>query len=207
MTQSVIENQTMYSCGSLAPKMKKSSGGCGDCTFRKPSEPWEAADGCLYLAAELAKTHPEKVMSLLPKMAEAARHKHYTLHYHFLETVAKLLPVIGKNMGKKNFKPFLEGFFDALFYALESDNSPAASCASQDCLRNLADWLGINILKGRVDQYNTNYTTLLDQILTDIPPSSSMMSSMPRPGFAASPSMTIPRPQQQLGGTPTGSPK
>ena len=203
------ENQTMYSCGSLAPKMKKSSGGgCGDCTFRKPSEPWEAADGCLYLAAELASVHPVMVMTLLPKMAEAARHKHYTLHYHFLESLAKLLPVLGRNMGKSNFKPFLERFFDPLFYAVESDNSPAASCASQDCLRNLGEWLGINILKGRVDQYNTNYSMLLDHILCSSPSKPSMMPSMSRPGFAAGGSpMTIPRPNQQLGGTPTGSPK
>merc|ERR1711997_359192 len=51
------ENQTMYSCGSLAPKMKRSvggGGGCTDCKFKKPSEPWEAADGCLYLLCELS---------------------------------------------------------------------------------------------------------------------------------------------------------
>ena len=37
----------MYSCGSLAPKMHrgKRGGGCMDHQFRKPSEPWEKADG------------------------------------------------------------------------------------------------------------------------------------------------------------------
>ncbi|UYV78378.1 hypothetical protein LAZ67_16001125, partial [Cordylochernes scorpioides] len=36
-------NQTMYSCGSLAPKMK--AGGCSSGHyFRRPSEPWEKAD-------------------------------------------------------------------------------------------------------------------------------------------------------------------
>ena len=37
----------MYSCGSLAPKMGRGSrgGGCMDHQFRKPSEPWELADG------------------------------------------------------------------------------------------------------------------------------------------------------------------
>ena len=36
----------MYSCGSLAPKMGRGSGGgCMDHKFRKPPEPWELADG------------------------------------------------------------------------------------------------------------------------------------------------------------------
>ena len=34
----------MYSCGSLAPKMRR-GGGCADHLFRKPAEPWEKADG------------------------------------------------------------------------------------------------------------------------------------------------------------------
>lgn len=46
------ENQQMYSCGSLAPKMHR--GGCTDAKFRKPSEPWEFADGCVHLLAELS---------------------------------------------------------------------------------------------------------------------------------------------------------
>ena len=200
------ENQTMYSCGSLAPKMKKSSGGCGDCTFRKPSEPWEAADGCLYLACELSTAFPEMVSGLLPKMAEAMRHRHYTLHFHLLETMAKLLPVLGKNMGKRYFKPHLERFFDALFYACESDNSPAASVASQDCLKNLAEFLGVNILKGRVEQYNPNYSMLLNQVLQTPASVMTMPTSVFGAANASSP-MTIPRPKQQLGGTPTGSPK
>lgn len=33
----------MYSCGSLAPKMR--AGGCMDHQFRRPPEPWEIADG------------------------------------------------------------------------------------------------------------------------------------------------------------------
>ena len=48
-------DQTMYSCGSLAPKMSK--GGCTDCRFRKDPEPWETADGSVLLLCEL--THIE----------------------------------------------------------------------------------------------------------------------------------------------------
>lgn len=34
----------MYSCGSLAPKLKR-KGGCMDCGYQRPQEPWELSDG------------------------------------------------------------------------------------------------------------------------------------------------------------------
>ena len=44
----------MYSCGSLAPKMGRGrSGGCMDHQFRKPSEPWELADGYVWVCTHL----------------------------------------------------------------------------------------------------------------------------------------------------------
>ena len=205
------ENQTMYSCGSLAPKMKRGGGGggCTDAKFRKPSEPWEAADGCLFLLAELSKTPnlAEILSNLLPKVEEAGRHRHYTMHYHLLETLAKIIPILAKNLGKKYFKPHVESFFDPLFYASDNDNYLAAASASQDCLKSLADFLGVNILKGRVDLYNHNYSRQLVSILEGGPMMNPMMGS--RPGFGqASQPMSIPsKPvQPSLGGTPTGSP-
>ena len=205
------ENQTMYSCGSLAPKMKRSAGGgCTDAKFRKPSEPWEAADGCLYLMAELShhKNLIEPVASLLPQVEEAARHRHYTMHFHLLQSLAKVLPMLAKNLGKKYFKPHLERFFDPLFYACDNDNYLAAASASQDCLRFLADFLGVNILKGRVEQYNPNFIPMLNQVLDstgffhggDI-------RNPTMTGRAAMPMMIPKAGQPSLGGTPTGSPK
>ncbi len=160
----------MYSCGSLAPKMKKSStgGGCGDCKFKKPSEPWEAADGCLWLMTEMSACQlnlVEDISKLLPHLAEALRQRHYTMHYHFLETMAKVLPILAQNLGKKHFKPHLELFFDSLFYAAENEDHPSANAASRECLRLLANWIGINILRGRVENYNPNYINTLNEIL------------------------------------------
>jgi hypothetical protein len=39
-------DQQMFSCGSLAPKLKR-KGGCMDCGFMRPQEPWELTDGAL----------------------------------------------------------------------------------------------------------------------------------------------------------------
>jgi len=36
-------DQQMYSCGSLAPKMKR--GGCMDANFHRATQPWERSDG------------------------------------------------------------------------------------------------------------------------------------------------------------------
>jgi len=211
------ENQTMYSCGSLAPKMRrKGGGGCSDGgKFKKPSEPWEAADGCLYLVCELSSivALAQSLSELLPSIEEAARHRHYTMHYHFLETLAKVLPVIGKGLGKKFFKPHIERFFDPLFYANENENYLAASTASQDCFRQLAEFLGINILRGRVEQYNPNYSRQLEAILQDTSGhftgsghGNPMMMSHPSTP-PSSGAIMIPRPSQpSLGGTPKGSP-
>ncbi|KAK4530008.1 hypothetical protein CCYA_CCYA03G0865 [Cyanidiococcus yangmingshanensis] len=50
-------NQTMYSCGSLAPKMRARHQrvGCMDCTYTREPEPWECTDGALYLWRHLAE--------------------------------------------------------------------------------------------------------------------------------------------------------
>ncbi|CAI8020847.1 hypothetical protein GBAR_LOCUS12428 [Geodia barretti] len=41
----------MYSCGSLAPKMRK--GGCMDTHFQRPVEPWEKTEGSVLLFAHI----------------------------------------------------------------------------------------------------------------------------------------------------------
>lgn len=46
---------------------------------------------CVHLLAALSQqpSYVEKVSSLLPLMADATRHKEYSQHYNFLETVLK----------------------------------------------------------------------------------------------------------------------
>ena len=64
----------MYSCGSLAPKMGKrrgGGGGCSDSKFQKPAEPWEFADGCVHLHAELTaiEAHRQQLARLLVQVS------------------------------------------------------------------------------------------------------------------------------------------
>lgn len=191
------ENQTMYSCGSLAPKMQRS--GCGGGHFKKAPEPWEAADGCVFLAAELAAvdgTCAEAVSNLLPRIEEAANHKHYTMHLYFIETVAKLLPTIAEAIGKRLFKPHLERFFRPIFYGWASDNA-LASAACRECLFRLSNYLGPSILRGRVEQYDPNLLAMLQE---------AVVASSPYIPQNQALSVVIPD-HPSLGGTPTGSPR
>ncbi|XP_070576630.1 uncharacterized protein [Ptychodera flava] len=156
-------DKQMYSCGSLAPKMGR-GGGCMDHKFRRPSEPWELCDGCTILLSELSGIQQpiaSQISNFLPLVAEAARKHHYTEHVHFLETVCKQLPVLAKNVGKRFFKPHIELFLDPVFYSLSCDNALTSSAASQ-CLNHLSQFLGPNILRGRVEQYNPSYLEKLE---------------------------------------------
>lgn len=50
--------QVMYSCGSLAPKLRR-GGGCMDHGFSRPKEPWEETDGALRLWSKMAQSGTE----------------------------------------------------------------------------------------------------------------------------------------------------
>ncbi|GFY50792.1 uncharacterized protein TNIN_184751 [Trichonephila inaurata madagascariensis] len=135
-------NQQMYSCGSLAPKMGR-GGGCSDHKFKKPSEPWELADGCVHLVAELSQINEltSQICEIIPLLHEAATYKHYTHHVCLLESLCKQLPNLCKGIGKQHFKQNLELFLNDIFYSLTCENILASSAASQ-CLTLLSQYVG-----------------------------------------------------------------
>ncbi len=178
------ENKQMYSCGSLAPKMGRGGGGggCTDAKFRKPSEPWECADGCVHLLAELltALCPPPKsggrlsgppkeegpsstLHPLLAEVACACQMRHYASHPSFLETTMRRLPDAAKCLDKRTFKLYLEEFVEPAFYCCDLGDEAAAgggasgsgrlaAAAAEQCLRFLSSHLGPNILRGRIEQ-------------------------------------------------------
>ena len=196
--------------GSLAPKMSRGSGGCSDCKFQRVSELWEKADGAIYLIGELSaleECRPKLTTSIL-KAAEACRRHHYVSHFSLIETMLKTLPSLADNLGKRVFKgQFLEEFLDCLFYALDSREHALASAAATHCLAFLSDFVGPNILRGRVEQYNPRYVSLLDG--NSIPFTTAAIPARP----LVAPPSTLPIPMDtkerrpSLGGTPTNSPR
>ena len=160
-------NQQMYSCGSLAPKMGRArGGGCMDHSFKRASEPWEAADGCVYLLSELV-SYPEavdRVKEYIPHMLAVTEHKHYAHHLHLFETLNKVTPVIAKGLTKRIFKQYLEQFLNVVFYSLACENALTKS-AAVECLQFLNNFVGASILRGRIEQYNPTYMRLLNENL------------------------------------------
>ena len=157
------ENQVMYSCGSLAPKMGR--GGCSDARFKKPSEPWEFSDGCVHLLAELLTSEAKnKFHSYLSALSSACSIRHYTMHYSFLETTLKRLPAMADGLGKRFFKPYLDDFMEPTLYACKSDNV-LAKFAAEEFLRFLSVYLGPNILRGRIEREDARFVNVLEDVL------------------------------------------
>ncbi|KAL3213908.1 hypothetical protein MRX96_007314 [Rhipicephalus microplus] len=157
--QALHTNQPAYSCESLAPR----AGLPTDWNYRKPSEPWELADGCIHLIAELSQV-PQvstSVAEFLPALSEASRHRHYVHHVVLLETLCSQLPNIVKGVGKRVFKMHIELFLEPIFYSLNCENALTSSAASQ-CLNQLASLFGPSILRARVEQWNPRYLEQLD---------------------------------------------
>merc|ERR1712137_233024 len=74
--------QQLYSCGSLAPKLRKGGAGrigCSSCGVSRPKAPWEATDGCIYLIRELVAleelTTDDVLEPLLQELIDVCRLK------------------------------------------------------------------------------------------------------------------------------------
>eukprot|EP00035_Acanthoeca_spectabilis_P012664 m.229336 g.229336 ORF g.229336 m.229336 type:complete len:694 (+) comp15680_c1_seq4:36-2117(+) len=160
-----FSDQQMFSCGSLAPKLKR-KGGCMDCGYLRPPEPWERSDGAVYLLRELATGHPEQVAALLPALADLTRVRHFEHHYTLLETVWKQLPTVAAAVGKKRFKPSLEPFLAPLHYSLLCPNQ-LAQHAARGCVAALAKLLGPSILKGRVEMADPRFVDAFEAAIAD----------------------------------------
>lgn len=158
-------NQQVFSCGSLAPKLKKKrDAGCMDHTATRETEPWERSDGAVYLMRELAAGHPTEVAALMPILAEVAGLDHFTHHYNLLETVWKQLPSIAEGLGKKLFKTHFNVFIKPLYYTLQCTNNLARATA-EDCIRAIGKILGPSIVLGRVDQVDDHMSPAFAPLL------------------------------------------
>ena len=71
-------NNQLYSCGSLAPKLKR-GGGCMDHGFQRNTEAWERSDGCVYLIRELSKVAVSKDGTVINTVSQETKEK--SLHW------------------------------------------------------------------------------------------------------------------------------
>lgn len=162
------ENNQMFSCGSLAPKLKR-GGGCMDHGFTRHTELWEYSDGCIFLIKELSKVRCEsdakvvsKVVELISKHIEDFSYIGFIDHFkhaaHMKEHLFKSASVLcsPEGLGKKKFRPFVEIFMDPTF---RNTNHSTQNCAvaAQDFLITLEKVYGENITKAIIESQNPSY--------------------------------------------------
>ncbi|KAI7841245.1 hypothetical protein COHA_005082 [Chlorella ohadii] len=166
-------DKTMFSCGSLAPKLQR-GGSCMDHGFARAKEPWEASDGAVYMLRELSAVAPTAVPEFLPALAELARLQHFAHAANLHETIWKQLPVIAENVGKKVFKPYLEDFLGPLFRSLTCGHRLCEAAAGR-CIGALRDLIGPNIFAGRLSDDQRQ----LMQSSPDVPPPAGLFGGPP----------------------------
>jgi hypothetical protein len=120
--------------------------------FSRDREPWEASDGAIYLARELAPVAPEMVAARLAALANLAALNHFDHVFKLRETLWNCLPLIARPLGKQAFKAHVELFFEPMFKDLKCDQQ-LCRCAAGKCIAAVRDWFGMSILAGRLDEW------------------------------------------------------
>jgi hypothetical protein len=151
-------DQQVFSCGSLAPKLKRArKGGCMDHGFRRDAEPWETSDGCIYLVLSLASlpaadTKTNIAEEFLAGLGAVGMTRHFAHHTNMITTLWTQMPSIAQAMGKKPFKRHLEHLLEPLLYGLTCENRLAENAAAQT-VTFIDEFIGHNIFVGRL-QYS-----------------------------------------------------
>jgi hypothetical protein len=159
----VHTDSQLYSCGSLAPKLRKGGAGrigCSSCDIARPKSQWEATDGCIYLLQELmahcAETIPDDTwLPLVEALVDACRVMHFPQGDDLRATLWRQLPLMAQSLGKQRFKrAYLGLFLDLLMSNIESRTASALSKhAAGQCAEELAHFVGVSIFRGRLDDY------------------------------------------------------
>ena len=174
--QNDIEAHTgnqVYSCGSLAPKLRKGGAGrigCSSCLVNRPKQPWEATDGVIYLLRELCTRFPNRddteredvvlgdniLLPLMTELADVARLSHYPQSDDLRTTLFKQLPQIAEALGKRRFKGlYLDLFIELVSKNLDDRHGTGATqlsiYAAGQCCEELAKLIGFGIMRGRFE--------------------------------------------------------
>ena len=158
-------DKTMFSCGSLAPKLKRGADCCGDYGINRPAEPWESSDGSIYMLRELAAVSPEDVEPFIPALAELSHLCHFTHYVTLHETLWRCLPEIADRVGKKVFKQYLELFVDSMLKDLQCDHR-LCQAAAATCITRLQNLIGKGIFLGRLTELQLQeYERYMDQCM------------------------------------------
>lgn len=142
------EDQQMYSCGSLAPKLKR-GGGCMDHGFARTKEPWESSDGAVYLLREMAQRDGDKVLACFDMVSSISSLSHFSHHVYLKETIWKQMPLIFEGIGRERSMTALDSIIDPLFKCLSCGHRLAEN-AADSCIRFMEQFLGRSEMEARM---------------------------------------------------------
>jgi hypothetical protein len=164
-------DSTLYSCGSLAPKLRKGGAGrigCSNCGIDRPKAPWEATDGCIYLLRELCikccgpenadkpiALEDDELFPLMQELSDVCRVQHFPQSSELRATLWKQLPAMAHAIGKQRFKDiYLEVFLDLMFSNMESRSASQLSVhAAGQCAEDIANLVGPRIFRARLEDH------------------------------------------------------
>ncbi|EME26677.1 hypothetical protein Gasu2_00370 [Galdieria sulphuraria] len=126
--------QTMYSCGSLAPKLK--GGHSCDRRNRRTKEPWEESDGGLRLWRLLFLKRPKEACALIPLSVEIFEHLEFAKASYLLDTFWSVMGDILGYLDKESVKPYLSILMEQVQIAKRSEY-PALEKNAQIAFRKL----------------------------------------------------------------------
>ena len=152
------DNGVMYSCGSLAPKLKK-GGGCMDHGFTRPMEVWELSDGAIFLAREVSSMEDmhQYVVKKLESLSNLGYIDHFKHSNTMKENLFKSLVVILQNIGKKKFRGFVEIFLDPAFRNAKNQEHQNMSYAAQDFILAMEKTYGQGIFKAILEGHDERF--------------------------------------------------
>ena len=176
----------LYSCGSLAPKLRKGGAGrigCGNCAIDRPKSPWESTDGCIYLIRELCVRFADRdssgedvvvgddiLLPLMTELADVCRLSHYPQSDDLRTTLFRQLPTIAQALGKRRFKGlYLDLFIEIIAKNLDDPDGSGASQlsihAAGQCAEEIANLIGVRIFRGRLEE--TGRAEAFDRVITE----------------------------------------
>ena len=160
------DNQ-LYSCGSLAPKLKR-GGGCMDHGFQRAKELWELSDGTVFLLRECS--HVDFMQDFVVKQLENLSNLCYLDHFKhsnsLKQNLFKSLTAILTSLGKKKFRAYVELFLDPTFRNARSfdHKDTNMSIAAQEFVLALNKTYGENIFKAIVESHDDRLLKALAEI-------------------------------------------
>ena len=195
-------NSQLYSCGSLAPKLRKGGAGrigCSSCLMTRPKAPWEATDGCIYLIRELtvrlcnsssssspshaaAALTDDILVPILTELADSCRVKHFPQSDDLRSTLWKNLPIIANALGKQRFKrTYLHLFMEMMIDNLDEKThaSQLSVHAAGQCAEELSSLVGRGVFRGRLEEEWQR--DILDRVMEE---RRNMTRKMPAEGFS-----------------------